>query len=87
MKEKFDEIETTNYDAIKLEEYNGQYSIKSVQIGQNGVYYPRFAYPSEWSKATRGWIPGKKSYPMAVRLGDKQTALNTLRQIIKDLQG
>ena len=87
MANKYNEIDTTKYDAVQLEEYNGTYSIKSIQIGQNETYYPRFAYPSEWSKATRGWVPGKKSFPVMVRLGDKQTALNTLRQIIKDLQG
>ena len=87
MVNKYNEIDTTHYDAVQLDEYNGTYSIKAVQKGQNDVYYLRWVFTSKWSKTSGGFVPDDKKRPMHIVLGDKQTALNTLREIINDLQG
>lgn len=88
MKEDYDVIEVDHYNGVQLRCYDGKYGLLSMQKGQNEVWYKKWVFLSRWSKSQKEPLPDtNKKLPMAVRLGDKQTALNTLKKLIKDLQG
>ena len=68
-------IKKGDYDNwIAVDEYKGVFSIASITETQDGKTYPRWVYP-QVKKDT----PGTKAFPLAVRLGDKDTAVRVLR--------
>lgn len=70
-----------HYKGIKVEEYNGVYGLLAMQKGSgvNEVWYKQWAYPSRFKNGKP--MPEEKSRPVAVRLGDRQTALKVLREL------
>ena len=76
---------TTKYgDGVKLEEYNGQYSLVATRQGENEVNYIQWVFLSKWKNGEP--VPGKKKLPMCVRLGDREMAIEVLKTILVKLE-
>jgi len=68
-------------DGFKLDEYKGAYSISSVQMGKDEKEYPR------WCKIELGKEKREQKIPLAVKLGDKDMAVEALRAMLNELIG
>jgi hypothetical protein len=73
-------LRVDHYNGIKVEQHNGVYGLLAMQkgSGENEVWYKKWVFLSKW-KNGKG-EPNDKKQPMAVRLGDKETALKVLRE-------
>jgi hypothetical protein len=76
-----DYIEVGKDKAVKLEEYNGVYSL-SQHRNYNGKWY----WQEVKMKIGKDSIADKFT-PQKVLLGDKETALNVLKQIYAEIAG
>ena len=87
-------IKIDHYNGIRLESYldrNGDrvYGMVAMDAGQNDVWYPRYVFPSKYSKEGRGGVPdtSKKARPASLRLGTGKTeALANLAKIKEMLE-
>ncbi len=68
-------------DGFKLDEYKGVYSISSVQKGKDGKEYQR------WATIEIGADKRQQKIPLAVKLGDKDMAVEALRAMLNELIG
>jgi hypothetical protein len=68
-----------------MEEYKGIYGITVVQEGKDGKIYKKYAYES--TRKDGKFVPADKSRPIAVRLGDKATAISALKSMLVELEG
>ena len=68
-------------DGFKLDEYKGVYSINSVQRGKDGKEYQR------WAVIEIGADKRQQKIPLAVKLGDKDMAVEALRAMLNELIG
>jgi len=79
-------IAVDTYNGMYLEQHEGNYSLKAIQIGKNEVPYLIWVFLSKWSKAAGGAVPDDKKRPMAVRLGTRSEAVKALKQILKQIE-
>jgi hypothetical protein len=68
--------------SVKLEVYNGTYSIQEGWKTRNGDYKPNFC-----SRRFGGKDAPEKTVPVSVKIGDKETALDVLRELIAEIDG
>ena len=68
-------------EGFTLGEYQGVYSINSVQKGTDGKEYPR------WCTIELGKEKREQKIPLAVKLGDKDMAVEALRAMLNELIG
>jgi hypothetical protein len=81
-------IKVDKYGGLRLQEYNGKWSLVATQTGQNEVEYLKWVFLSSWSKAKGGPVPGEQKLPMGVTLGEsKAAAIANLRAILAQLEG
>jgi len=79
-----DAIITTDYgDGVMIDEYNGQIGLIATRKGNNDVNYKVWVFESKWNNGKPE--PAEKKRPMAVRLGTKAKAIETLKRIIAEL--
>jgi hypothetical protein len=78
------EIKISSKEAISLDEYNGTFSIVACQVGNDGKIYKKWGYES-YRKDGKS-VPGDKIRPVAIRLGDKENAVNVLHSLINALE-
>ena len=72
-------ISTGAKTGIKLEEYQGTFSL-SAQKESNGEYYV------QWAKFKTGKDTyADKDWPVKVTLGDRATAIGVLQMLLKEL--
>lgn len=77
----FFETNEKYHEGFTIEEYNGIYSIASVQQGKDGKLYPR------WCTVELGKDKKQQKLPLAVRLGDKDMALQALEDMMIKIMG
>jgi hypothetical protein len=74
------EIKTTDFDGIKLSEYQGKYSIEALRA-KDEKFFP------VWAKYQKGRDEfQEKSWPVKVVLGDKESAIVTLKTMLDELE-
>jgi len=74
------EIKTTDYDGVTLSNYQGKYSIESLR-SKDDKFFP------VWAKYQKGRDEfQEKSWPVKVVLGDKESAILTLRTMLAELE-
>ncbi len=71
-------------DGLILDEYNGQYSLIATTQGKDGTSYKRWVFLAK--SEDRQLVATKKKLPMSVRLGNRETAIRVLEQILTELQ-
>ena len=70
-------INTTQYDAVEVQEYMGKYSVTAHKLVK-GTPYP------VWAKYQKSKTEFQdKSWPVKINLGDKDAAIATLKMLIK----
>lgn len=74
------EIKTTDYDGVTLSEYQGKYSIEALQA-KDEKFYLVWAKYQKWRDEFQ-----EKSWPVKVVLGDKESAIKTLRTMLAELE-
>ena len=79
-------IKIDRYSGVALNEYDGKFSIQTYNLGSNEVWYLVWVFLSKWSKGSSKAVPDEKKRPMAVRIGDKATAIKTLQTLLKQLE-
>ena len=82
MKKELDRVfEVDHYRGVKIEEYRGVYGLLAIQKGSgaNEVWFKRWVFMSRFKDGKSS--PQGNPRPMAVRLGDKETALKTLMAV------
>jgi hypothetical protein len=67
--------------SVQLEVYNNVYSIQEGWKTRNGDYKPNFCTRKFGKDAP------EKTCPVSVKIGDKETALAVLREIIAEIEG
>ena len=73
------EFKTTDYDGVKLSEYNGKFSIEALRA-KDGKFY------AVWAKYQKGKDElQEKAWPVKVNLGDKETTKTTLLMMLAEL--
>ena len=74
------EIKTTDFDGIKLSEYQGKYSIEALRA-KDEKFFP------VWAKYQKGRDEfQEKNWPVKVVLGDKESAIVTLKTMLDELE-
>ena len=74
------EYRTTDYDGVRLSEYNGKYSIEALKASKDGKFY------SIWAKYRNGKDSyQEKNWPVKVILGDREKAKTTLLKMIAEI--
>ena len=73
-----------DYNGVAVDVYKGIFAIMSMNKGQNDVWYKKWIFWSRWLNGASK--PDGKAKPLAIRLGDKTTALETLAKIRDDIQ-
>ena len=87
MEEKW--IKVNQYNQVKVDEYNGKYSIIQGNQGQNDVVYPKWCTPQKWNQGEK--TPLKKNgefvyVPWSISLGnDKEQAKKILGALYHSL--
>ena len=75
-------ISTISGNGVKLEEYQGNYSLISTREDKSGKHWP------QWAKFKKGKDDyQEKDWTVAVKLGDKKTALAVLTMLLEELEG
>lgn len=64
-----------------LDEYEGKFSLCSVETGQDGTLYPRWCFP----QIGRDKKPSEKSIPMKINMGDDMTSAASVLRLIADM--
>lgn len=73
------EIQTTDFDGIKLSVYKDKYSIEALRAGDDKLF-------PVWAKYQKGRDEfQEKSWPVKVVLGDKDTAIDALKRLLIEL--
>ena len=73
------EFRTTEYDGIRLSEYNGTYSIEALRAKDDNFY-------QVWAKYKKNKEEYQvKDWPIKVILGNKEQAKTTLLKLIAEL--
>ena len=73
------EFRTTEYDGIRLSEYNGTYSLEALRT-KDDKFYP------VWARYQKGRDEFQdKAWPVKVILGNKEQAKTTLLKLIAEL--
>lgn len=76
------EIRTGNKTGVVLDTYNNKYSIASVSDDKDGTWR------KEWARKQVGKDKlAEKATPIKVYLGEKETAIAALQQLIQEIQG
>ena len=73
-------INTTQYDAVEVQEYMGKYSVTAHKL-TNGKAYPVWA---KYQKTKNEFQD--KSWPVKINLGEKDAAIATLKMLIKMIE-
>jgi hypothetical protein len=73
-------INTGDKKGIKLEEYNGVYSLSAYQENKGKFW-------AVWAKYHKGSDYQEKDWPVKVTLGDRATAEGVLLMILKEITG
>ena len=73
------EIQTTEYDGIKIEEYNGVFSLTAQRVKDDN-FYPVWAKYKKNKTEYQG-----KDWPVKVILGDKEKAKTVLLNMLAEL--
>jgi hypothetical protein len=68
--------------SVQLEVYNNVYSIQEGWKTRNGDYKPNFC-----SRRFGGKDAPEKTVPVSVKIGDKETAVAVLRELIAEIEG
>jgi hypothetical protein len=69
---------------IHLKEYKGKFTVVQTREGEGDVHYLDWVFLSQWKNGEH--VPDEKKRPMGIWLGDEDTALEALRDIIKQIQ-
>ena len=73
------EIQTTDFNGVKLSEYKGTYSIEALRAGDDKLF-------PVWAKYQKGRDEfQEKSWPVKVNLGDKETAIKVLKMLLDEI--
>ena len=74
------EHKTTDFDGVRLSEYQGKYSIEALKAGKEDKFY------SVWARYQKGKDElQEKSWPVKVTLGDREKAKTTLLLMLAEL--
>ena len=74
------EVKTTDYDGVRLSEYNGKFSIEALKASKDDKFYPI------WAKYRNGKDSyQEKDWPVKVVLGDEEKAKTTLLKMLAEL--
>lgn len=73
------EVDSQYGQGCALSEYKDVYSITSANGGDDGTKYMQWCFPSVKVKDENKSLPGKKSLPWQVRLGNLQKAKEILK--------
>lgn len=86
MPREYKEIDVDEYNAVQLQDYNGTFGILALSLagGENTTYYKKWAYASYYKNGKK--ITADKPTPVAVRLGDKRTAISILETMLRQLK-
>ncbi|KKM32243.1 hypothetical protein LCGC14_1565920 [marine sediment metagenome] len=87
MTKEFPEIKIDECNAIQLQVYDGTFGILSLRLagGSTPTWYKKWVHNSVYKNNVA--VPQKKAVPMAVRLGDKSTAIEALEETLRQLKG
>lgn len=73
-------ISTGASNGLKLEEYQGTYSLTSQREGTDGKFY------AQWAKYHKSKTEyQEKDWPIKVNLGNKETAIGVLKMLLKEM--
>jgi len=86
MSREYDVVEVDYYKGVQLQDYNGTIGLLAMDKkgGENMVWYKVWVFLGKYVKGKS--LPSNKTRPMAVRLGDKETAVKTLKEILRQLE-
>lgn len=74
-------IRTGNKNGVLLEEYKGTYSLQAQRESNDGRFF------TQWAKPQIGKdVYGDRAQPVKVVLGDKNTALGVLKDLIREIE-
>ena len=73
-----------NYNGVSVDVYNNVFGLLAMNRGNNDVWYRRWIFRTRWVNGASK--PDGKAMPLAIRLGDKATALDTLKKLMDDIQ-
>lgn len=79
----FEVITVDKYTKLQLDEYNGAYKIVEGWIKNDGTFSPNFCKREFGGRDNRQ----EKTAPVSVKLGDMETAVETLKQLLYHLTG
>lgn len=83
MWEVFYNIESSRFrEGVFLEEYRENVYIVAGGTGQSGMKYKKWAYPQSGDQSV-----SEKAVPVAVKLGLRHEAIETLNKMIDELKG
>jgi hypothetical protein len=79
-------VEGSKYgDAVVLDEYNGSYRLVAAQKSKkNGTVYQKWCFRQDYVDGKN--VPGK-AIPVQISLGDEQSAIKVLREVLRELSG
>lgn len=86
MNKEYPEIDIDKYKAVQLQDYKGVIGLLALSIGggENITYFKQWVYLSHWKNGKN--IPTAQKMPMAVRLGDRGTAIKILEELLRQIK-
>ena len=84
---EYPELDIDEYKAVQLQDYMGKFGLLSLDIkgGENTTYYKQWIWLSEFKHGKS--VASNRRFPMIVRLGDRETAIKTLEELLRQLKG
>jgi len=86
MSREYDVVEVDYYKGVQLQDHNGTFGLLAMDKrgGEHMVHYKQWVFLGKYVKGKN--LPSNKTRPMAVRLGDKETAVRTLKEVLRQLE-
>ena len=82
-------VPVDTYSSVRVDEYNGKYSLQQGQRGDNDTY-TSWCTPQKWSNSEKAPLKKHGEFvfvPWAISLGkDKEKALKTLQNLYNQLK-
>lgn len=83
-------VKTSTYDALRLSEYRGKWSIMAGNVGDNDTY-DKWINPLKWQNGENVAVNKKDGsgllvLPLQIPLGDKENALKILQNLYHQLK-
>lgn len=85
MKDKFIEVfEIDYYNALGLQKHNNVYGLIRLEKKAHDVYHKQWCFSSRWKDGKS--VPIEKKRPMAIYLGNKESAIKMLEKFLAKLK-